>query len=693
MFPATPRPSPRPRLHVRAVTLAACMALTGLVVPGGTAAAAPSAAVSSSRQGAVLTNLAHLDFLGDRVTPPAQRRHTTYRLSAQPRVGVLWTYADRQDDGSYQRVGGGDYDAATNTYSQGAFNADDLSRAAVVYLRHWRQFGDTASRRAAYQLLRGLTYLQTDSGRNAGNVVLWMQPDGTLNPSPVPVELPDPSDSGPSYWLARTVWALGTGYAAFQHENPAFAHFLRARLDLAIAALQREVLDKYGDYQVVDGVLVPAWLVVDGADASAEAALGLAAYVRAGGTPAARHSLRQLAKGIAAMGAGDARHWPYGAVLPWALSRSDWHAWASQMPAALARAADALDAPGLLDAAVTDAAVFTPQMLTATGPDNGWLPTPGDGTQIAYGADSRVRSLLQVARTADRPGLRRLGGIAAGWFFGANPAGQPVYDPATGVTYDGVSADGVINTNSGAESTIHGLLTMLALDARPRVARLARASAHIVRRHGQELIEAEAATLGGDASVVHPDSAWTGESLWSNGEYVRMGAGSTATWQVPSDQRRRLVQPVADLVEDPAAGVTTFTSGDRTLGRLHYGSGGPQGVSPAAGALLPVTLRRPLPGAATEIDATTADGSGSLDALLLQPLVSRLVLSGGGHGTAVLHSVARRTWTVRVSVPGAADATVTVCDREGITRFRSVHRGDGSLRVRVLPGGFTLVVR
>ncbi len=30
------------------------------------------------------------------------------------------------------------------------------------------------------------------TGPNAGNVVLWMQPDGTLNPSAEPVELPDP---------------------------------------------------------------------------------------------------------------------------------------------------------------------------------------------------------------------------------------------------------------------------------------------------------------------------------------------------------------------------------------------------------------------------------------------------------------------------------------------------------------------
>jgi len=257
-----------------------------------------------------LTNLAHLDFLTATVTPPAQAGHTTYRLAEEPSIGVLWVYADHLPGGGYRRVGGGAYDAATDTYGQGAYDADDVSRAAVVYLRHWKQFRDSASRDRAYQQLRGLTYLQTASGPNAGNVVLWMQPDGTLNPSPVPSETPDPSDSGASYWLARTIWALGEGYAAFRTADPSFAAFVKGRLDLAIAALDRQVLSRYGRYQVVDGKRVPAWLVVDGADASSEAVLGLSAYVRAGGPLTARIALARLAAGIAEMGGGSTDVWP-----------------------------------------------------------------------------------------------------------------------------------------------------------------------------------------------------------------------------------------------------------------------------------------------------------------------------------------------------------------------------------------------
>ena len=53
------------------------------------------------------------------------------------------------------------------------------------------------------------------------------------------------------------------------------------------------------------------------------------------------------------------------------------------------------------------------------------------------------------------------------------PQRAPTYDPATGATFDGVEFDGRVNRNSGAESTIHGLLAMLALDAHPQAATLA----------------------------------------------------------------------------------------------------------------------------------------------------------------------------------------------------------------------------
>src|SRR4029077_19677783 len=99
-------------------------------------------------------------------------------------------------------------------------------------------------------------------------------------------------------------------------------------------------------------------------------------------------------------------------------------------------------------------------------------------------------------------------GVAASWFFGANPAGAAMYDPATGITFDGISPGGVINLNSGAESSIHGLLTMLALDAHPRAAAIAR-TATIRERVGTTTLQAEDAALTGGATPVA--AGWTGE--------------------------------------------------------------------------------------------------------------------------------------------------------------------------------------
>lgn len=598
-------------------------ALFSSVVLLGVGLVAPAAASPPSQ----LTNLDHLDFLGDRVAVQEVPGHTTYKLAENPSVGVLWVYADARPGGAFERVGGGALDPATGHWGQGSYDADDISRAAVVYLRQWQSRHDRDARSQAYELLRGLTYMQTDSGPNKGNVVLWMQPDGTLNTTPTPPDSPNPSDSDASYWLARTIWALGEGYAAFRHDDPAFARFLRQRLDLAIDAVDRQVLDAYGTYKNLHGVKVPAWLISDGADASSEAVLGLAAYVRAGGSPAARTALAQLSEGIARFGGGSPSAWPYGALMPWTGSLSDWHAWGAQMPSALAAASVALHNKSLLRPALTDTARFTPWLLASYGPVNGLLPSADDRTQIAYGADARVQALASVGKASGRSDVRRLAGFAAGWFFGQNTAGVPTYDPATGVTFDGVNADGTVNHNSGAESTIHGLLTMQTLDADPSLAALARSSGAVSSRSGEVSAQAEAATLTGPASVVTPPSAWTGEAQYSGGAYVEAAAGSALTWQLPAG--KRVVRLVVGR-EHGSRAVVRLTSGSRVLGAIRIGAVGPQGDAASVVYLVPVTVGGLGSGSVT---ATVSGGTAQIDTLQTAPLVS--TVTAGNHTLAV----------------------------------------------------------
>ena len=637
---------------------------------------------------ATVTNTAHLDFLLDEVSPDAVPGHTTYRLGAEPDLVMPWTYADARPGGTFERIGGGTLDPATGDYTQGAYNTDDITRAAVVYLRHWDQTGDRASRTAAYELLRSVAYMQTVSGPNAGRSVLWMQSDGDLNPSAEPVELPDPSDSGPSYWQARTVWAFGEGYAAFRRSDPAFARFLQERMRLTLRALDRDVLDDYGRYARADGARVPAWLITNGTDATSEAVLGLAAYVEAAPRDRdARRALGQFARGIAEMAAGDNRHWPYGAVLPWAESRTLWHAWGSQLSAALARSSAVLDRPALLRPAVTEAVSFDPTLLTAGGTDNGWLPVPVERAQIAYGVDSRVQSLLAVADVGNRQVARDLAGLQAAWFFGANRAGEPMYDRATGVTYDGLEADGRINRNSGAESTIHGLLTMLALDAHPAVRARATGLTTVDSRNGLRVVEAESA-LTTTGRVVTPESAWTGESAYSGGSYLELDPGETAALDLGATRQRSLVEPVAWQEENGTAR-SSWRQGSRELGTLRHRVGA-QGITAIPGALLPRLLEREVRPAAGAVQVRARRDQVILDAVLVRPVVSRLSLSGSAGTTQLLHSASTRTESPAVGTSGQR-SRVRVYDARGRLVSSRVVVGRGAIDLPA--GGVAVVVR
>ena len=665
--------------------------LVSLVLAAGMLSG-PAAAAAPAAPPGRLTNLAHLDSLTSTVTPPSQAGHTTYRLESEPGVGVLWVYANHNPDGTYRRVGGGDYDSATDTYGQGAFDADDISRAAVAYLTAWKQFGDEGARRHAYQLLRGLTYMQDASGPRAGNVVLWMQPDGTLNPTPTPPDDPNPSDAGSSFWLGRTIWALGTGYAAFRSSDPAFAGFLRDRLSLALGAVERQDLSRFGTWQVVDGLRWPSWLIADGADISSEAIYGLLAYVRAGGGERARRDLTELADGVAAM---KTPGWPGGALMPWARSRSMWHSWADEMAGSLAAAGHALNRADWVRTAVGETAQFTPHLLAQGGPDNEWLPAPIYRDQIAYGADVTLRNLLRTAEATRQTSFRQLAGIAGSWYFGNNPAHAAMYDPATGVTFDGISPDGQVNLNSGAESTIHGVLSMLALDAAPDVASAARV-AQVRNRVTWSYAEAESGRLSGDAAVVHPADSWTGESQWSGDQYVALGPGGRVDIPVRLPTRDRyVVMPVFDRqVAPPAAVGTRVSLGGVPAGVQHQGGAGAQGVTSVPGYLdvgsLPTA--RSLPAGSTWLTASyVGDGrSARMDGVLLQPELEWVILGGsGGRGQALLRSFATRTRHTVVAV-GSGPVTAYAYDRQG-RLVATATGGHGQVDAPVAASGFTIV--
>ncbi|WJX98550.1 hypothetical protein [Curtobacterium sp. 458] len=675
---------------VAAATAAATLVAAPAQATTPRTATAEAGASSASRP---VTNLDHLDFLLDDVPLPDVPGHSTYQQTQHPTATAPWVYADRNADGTYRRVGGGTLDPATGHWGQGAFDADDISRAAVVYVRDWQQNGTASSREHARELLRSLTYLQTDSGPDAGNVVLWQQTDATLNTSPTPPDSPNPSDSADSFWVGRTIWALGEAYPAFRHADPGFARFLQDRLRLSLGALERQSLASYDRYDTVNGSRVPSWLVADSTSATAEAVLGLSAYVRA--VPSdrqARTVLQRETTGIAAMQRGDTTSWPFGAVLPSATSQSTWNAWGGMAPAALATAGSVLQRSDWQRDAERETAQFAAEVLASGGPDNGWTPTPFDRTQIAYGADSLVQSFLAVGGA----GQDRLAAIAAGWYFGANPAGVPVYDRSTGACVDGIAADGTVNRGCGAESAIHTALSMLALDAHPAVRTAAETVTSRSDVDGITTVEAEGGALSGGGgghvpTVVRPDAAWTGSANWSGQAYVHAPAGSTITITVPAFRQDTLLYPVVSQASGPSGRTDWTVRGadgrTRSLGSTPNGGAGAQGTASTSSFLHPLSLGRTAPAGTTTITATVRGGSADLDAVLLRPVVSHLGLGAGASPSDLF--VNGTTSARSTTATFEQRSTVSVYDRSG-RLVRTLQLAPGAQRVPLAPAGFTV---
>jgi DUF1680 family protein len=85
--------------------------------------------------------------------------------------------------------------------------------------------------------------------------------------------------------------------------------------------------------------------------------------------------------------------------------------------------------------------------------------------QIAYGIRPMVSAAIEAYQIT---GKRRYLATAlqiASWLTGNNDAHLAIYDAASGRTFDGIGLGAMINRDSGAESTIEGLLTLQTLES------------------------------------------------------------------------------------------------------------------------------------------------------------------------------------------------------------------------------------
>jgi hypothetical protein len=381
------------------------------------------------------SNLAHLNHLYEEVVIDGRE------------MAIIHIYSEYPD---YEWV-----DAA----EEGIACVDDAARAAVVYLRHFEFTGDTTSLNRVRKLVEFCRYLQADDGQFYNFIFA----DHSINRDG------KTSFKSLGWWAGRALWALSEGYRVYIEREPEYATLLEEHIQMTFPHIDT-LLTNNPNVDTTDGFAVPRWLLYNSAaDATTELMLGLASYAGASGDERTLKYLERFSGGLIAIQLGDSENYPHGAFLSW---QNMWHGWGNSQTQALAKIAGITQDQEFLRAAETEARYFYPYWIA-----NGWpreiefSKTGGlhavridKFDQIAYALRPMIVGCLRLYEVTGDNYYAELAGELSTWFFGNNPAGVQMYDPQTGRCFDGILSENDINRNSGAESTIEALLSILEVE-------------------------------------------------------------------------------------------------------------------------------------------------------------------------------------------------------------------------------------
>ncbi|AQG80255.1 hypothetical protein [Spirosoma montaniterrae] len=388
-------------------------------------------------------NLSHLD-----------RLYQTVKLPNGADVGTVAIYSEAPD---YRLVTDAD---------EGFTCVDDVSRAAILLVNE----PDLATNADKQTKLRQMTEFVLQLQAENGYFYNFLWPDRTIN------KTFKTSVAEPNFWSWRAFWHLTEVQPYFQKTDPALATRIEQANQRLLTAMLRDFGGKPRDFTFIRGVSVPKWLPFgSGSDQAAVMLLGL--LNRYQQTPSAEglRLMEQLAEGILAMQFGDANQFPHSAFLSF---ENNWHAYASDQAYALLRAGKVLNKPAWQAAARREIDNFYPYLIQRNYLESFAVEQSGSAvkllnesqfSQIAYGIRPMIWATLEAYDQTKEPRYADLAAQLAGWFMGKNPASTPMYDRTTGRGYDGIGPNGVVNRNSGAESTIESLWAFQRLGTYPEV--------------------------------------------------------------------------------------------------------------------------------------------------------------------------------------------------------------------------------
>ena len=378
-------------------------------------------------------NKSHLDYLYKEINVNGKEMAVIHIYSNAPD----YKYVDDEDEG-YACV-------------------DDAARAAIFYLEYFKAFNDSSSLQKYYNLVEFLLYMQADNGFFYNFV--WK--DNSIN------KTFRTSIAEPNWWSWRALWALMEGYDDFNKSGDNRAIRVKQSIKKTIEAVKIIIPEKKKEI-VIDGIELPDWLPAHSAsDQSALLVLILSDYYKITGDKEILNYLNSLVQGIMMMQIKDSECEYNGAFLSW---QNTWHGWGNSQSYALLKAYNILKEESIRTNALYELNNFYEQLI-----ENNFLSyfkvqknkckyevvESNKYSQIAYIIRPMVFALLEAYNITSDSTYAIKAGKVTKWFIGQNLARTVMYNPHTGIFFDGIENENLVNKNSGAESTIEGLLSLL----------------------------------------------------------------------------------------------------------------------------------------------------------------------------------------------------------------------------------------
>jgi hypothetical protein len=384
-------------------------------------------------------NKAHLDYLYEEIKIDEKE------------MAIIHIYSNYPD---YAYVGDDD---------EGIACIDDAARAAIFYLEYYKAFNDSTSLNKFNNLIEFVLYMQAENGFFYN--FIWE--DGSIN------KTYKTSVAEPNWWSWRALWALMEYSKQFENLLDSRTIRVKQSIEKTITAIKLDIPEEKENV-LIDGIEFPKWLPLQFAsDQSALLVITLSDYYKISGDKDILDYLNSLVQGITMMQIKDADFEFYGAFLSW---QNTWHGWGNSQAYALLKAYKVLKDEKIKTSALLELNNFYERVIendflnyfkVQKLYDRVEIVESNKYSQIAYNIRPMVFALLEAYNiTLDSSYAVKAGQIAQ-WFVGRNPACAVMYNPQSGIFYDGIENENLVNKNSGAESTIEGLLALLKISLNP----------------------------------------------------------------------------------------------------------------------------------------------------------------------------------------------------------------------------------